>query len=675
MKVQTNRTILFEKINSEHENLLSLIHLQDKKESLSDEEIKVIHRELEVGDFDSFMDKFSPSVYMHLDTMNKSVSFSDEYIDSKQIKIPLGQENSVFWQIWGMLVSKRKRIYSFKEFSQMGNTLLTNKEPYEFDIARNRILSHISEGVEWYELAKEQLSKLIKKNNDEFYLLLVFIHDVEKICITHKQENINRGIIKDNGNLQVRVVETAPSYKRGMIQYQTQTLEKYAEMVEETVVNDGILKDVLLLPYYFGVERTFEIYSKYKDYLELYETTIKRFWRCAKPKLETMFGIKEFFEQQRTASKNAELIIANISVDEVLDIRNTNKLHIYLKSVNSKVFYENTIWYAILPNVDMDIQKRNREIREHFASSIKEENELKRYEKEEVISLTEILSEYKIQTFISMATGQKATFSNLATDGIAEINDALRVYEKIENKDYFIPCFPNFVVVSDSESYIRLGKKISFDEINEEMEANGNNDIWLSNLEVEASYIAAGLYAACQDVGYLSSHFRRGINENNPGVGYRFSEGKNATNTVSDMLSETYEFRTEIVEDIIKHSRGIVFAQHDGKMQILTDRTFSYSNEKKLLVSMVQTITYIERTLQKETQDFKKNMIIQFFQKRPGSVLADWGSEEQNCINPILRQNEVLSYELNEDENSCVFMVDFGDSRLTRKNKVIVLDE
>ena len=50
-------------------------------------------------------------------------------------------------------------------------------------------------------------------------------------------------------------------------------------------------------------------------------------------------------------------------------------------------------------------------------------------------------------------------------------------------------------------------------------------------------------------------------------------------------------------------------------------------------------------------------------------------SEEQNCINPVLRQEETLTYQMNEEEDSCVFTVDFGGSRLTRKNKVIVLDE
>lgn len=675
MKTQTNRTILFEKINSEKENILSLIHMHDKKESLSDDEIKDIHNELEVNSFEEFMDSFSPAVYMLLDVPNRTVSFSAEALDERQIRIPLGQDKSIFWQIWELVDYKRRKVYSFKEFSQMGDRLLTNKDVYELDILRNRVMSLVAEGEEAYPMAKKELEDIISHHNDEFYLLMVFIHDVEQFCVGQRQNDVNRGIIRDNGKLQVRVVETAPSYKKGLVRYQNSTLDQYAKLVEAENISSEILRDVLLLPYYLSGDNKYELFSKYATYLKLYEDVIKRFWNCAKPKLEAMFGIKEFFEQQSGASRNAELVIANIAADEILDIRNKEKLDIYLNSVNSKVFYEKTIWYAILPNLDMDIEKKQREIRERFASSARDQIVVKRYEREEVISLMEVLADHKIQTFVSMSTGQDATFSDMSVDGMDGLVEALAAYEKIEKKDYFIPCFPNFVVISDSESYIRVGKKIVFDEMTEEITAKANHDIWLNNLEVGSAYVAAGMFAACQNAAYLTSKYRRGINENNPGVGYRFSEADNSTHTISNMLSETYEFKEAIVEDILKRSRGVIFAQKDGRMQILTDRVFSYNNEKKLLVSMVQTITYIERTLQKETQDFKKNLIIQFFQKRPGSALAAWSSEEQNCKNPILRQEETLTYELDDDENSCEFIVDFGDSRLTRKNKVTVLDE
>ena len=80
----------------------------------------------------------------------------------------------------------------------------------------------------------------------------------------------------------------------------------------------------------------------------------------------------------------------------------------------------------------------------------------------------------------------------------------------------------------DRKAYLRIGKKVAIDEMSGEISMGGNWDIWLRGLEVEASYVAAGMFAACQDSDYLSAHFRRGINTDNPGVGYRFSEEANA---------------------------------------------------------------------------------------------------------------------------------------------------
>ena len=40
--------------------------------------------------------------------------------------------------------------------------------------------------------------------------------------------------------------------------------------------------------------------------------------------------------------------------------------------------------------------------------------------------------------------------------------------------------------------------------------------------------------------------------------------------------------------------------------------------------------------------------IIRYTYDRQGSVLADWMSEEQNCINPVLRQEETLTYQMNK---------------------------
>ena len=256
MKTQTNRTILFEKVNEEKDTILSLIHMQNAKESLSDEEVQAIHRALEVSGFADFVEKFSPAVYMFLDPEKGIVRFTRECTDSRQIRISLGESYGVAERIWEMLSAKRNKIYSFQEFAQMGDQLLTKKDPYIFDVARNEILALLNEdGNDAAETAERKLKELISEKYDVFYLLLVFLHDTEKFCEKREENRINRGIIRDNGKLQVQVVETAADYHNGFLQYPLQTLEKYEALVRGILTEESIERDVLLLPCTFGKEQ------------------------------------------------------------------------------------------------------------------------------------------------------------------------------------------------------------------------------------------------------------------------------------------------------------------------------------------------------------------------------------------------------------------------------------
>lgn len=60
---QTNRTILFEEINPEKMDLLTLVGDVRGIDSLSDEKIKEMNEALLVGSFDEFITKFEPVVY------------------------------------------------------------------------------------------------------------------------------------------------------------------------------------------------------------------------------------------------------------------------------------------------------------------------------------------------------------------------------------------------------------------------------------------------------------------------------------------------------------------------------------------------------------------------------------------------------------------------------------
>lgn len=62
---QTNRTLLFEEINPEKPDILTLIGDVRGIDSLSDEKIKEMNKELLVRNFDEFINKFDPVVYSY----------------------------------------------------------------------------------------------------------------------------------------------------------------------------------------------------------------------------------------------------------------------------------------------------------------------------------------------------------------------------------------------------------------------------------------------------------------------------------------------------------------------------------------------------------------------------------------------------------------------------------
>ena len=76
--IQTNRTILFEEINPEKLNLLTLIGDSEGQNSLSDDKIEEINKELLVESFEEFLIKFDPTIYSYFDSSKNKICYSLE---------------------------------------------------------------------------------------------------------------------------------------------------------------------------------------------------------------------------------------------------------------------------------------------------------------------------------------------------------------------------------------------------------------------------------------------------------------------------------------------------------------------------------------------------------------------------------------------------------------------
>ncbi len=73
---QTNSAMLFEEINPEKLDLLTLVGDVKGIESLDDDKIKEINQYLLVNSFDEFLDKFNPKVYSFFNASNQKVVYS-----------------------------------------------------------------------------------------------------------------------------------------------------------------------------------------------------------------------------------------------------------------------------------------------------------------------------------------------------------------------------------------------------------------------------------------------------------------------------------------------------------------------------------------------------------------------------------------------------------------------
>jgi hypothetical protein len=108
---QTNRTMLFEEINPEKLNLLTMIGDAKDLESLDDDTIKEIHRKLLVRNFDEFLDKFEPVVYSFFNantqnvlyTLEKPSNIPDEFIT----EIPLNRQNDFLNMLFTLIDTKK----------------------------------------------------------------------------------------------------------------------------------------------------------------------------------------------------------------------------------------------------------------------------------------------------------------------------------------------------------------------------------------------------------------------------------------------------------------------------------------------------------------------------------------------------------------------------------------
>src|SRR5699024_7298390 len=243
-------------------------------------------------------------------------------------------------------------------------------------------------------------------------------------------------------------------------------------------------------------------------------------------------------------------------------------LHAYLNTVNSKNNFENTIWYAIFPNVSISLQINSKLRRERFAGNVHKANPDVN-SLETLSTILDVMKDYRIETFFSFETREETTFSTVAAEGVQKFIDRCEPLVGHPYSEFAIPCLPNFTVIPKNKSGVTLDTlmEVSEDKTTAQL-SEAKEDImrlWIEGVYIGAAYIAAGFRAACQCPEYLRDHYRRlKVDSELPGGRYDVEAGDHSLLTRTTMPKEITGFTTSIKDEINRKNFGWIFASENA---------------------------------------------------------------------------------------------------------------
>ncbi len=664
---QTNRTILFEEINPNVGNLLMYIN-DETKESVTDDTLKIIDRYLEAASFEDCIEKLHPEIYICLDTINRRVFCTlnkEEALKQGGFDFihRIGFDNEYPLLRYYIQLIDGGCSYQQDLDKKLVELMFTvqKKEAFYKDYIKILLLFESGEEAE----ASKKVKELIGNKDNELTILYLLISVAKRAITSINDAYCRKNIVAaDNDSIQIEISNISEGFLDELIKLSDKDVERYKEWIGtlgELQVNNSIFKELFLIPILFSEKDEEALKKIYYQNLDYYVRIIDEYWKCCNPLLEKLLGVYSFFKQYDTKLQGMapKLLISNFAVADIVDNKNMNRLRLFLDTTNEKNFNSNIIWYAIIPRMDYAKEEMGNGIRARFKgndkAAYKEVNG-----REEIIMLTELLAKYKIQSFISPITGQHSTAEWIEQYGISEWVDCQNALVQRDTAEYIYPCFPNFAL--SKEAYMELRpeniKQYGYS-------GAGKQRLWVKAPAVEAAYVAAGMYSAIQCPVFLAERFRNKINTEIPGTGFRILENGSNRIILSVLKSTMLNYSDNILEDIEKKCSGIFFAPYGNKVMLIQDSAMSKLYGIKDSVGMVQLLTYIERTIRNETQDFKSELIEQFFQKRRGSLMSKWSETEY--YNSILKQGESIHYRLDREHRECVFEVSFNVARCERK--------
>ena len=701
---QTNRTMLFEEINPEKLNLLTLVGDAKDVESLDDAKIKEIHEALLVRSFDEFLNKFEPVVYSYFNAANQSVAYTleklegipEEYIS----EIPLNQQNDFLNMLFTLMDTKRAQGIINVDFKFEKILDMISPKKIMRDIKQVRKEIHYLYG-EYEKLDDEDPKKLdlgdklnykfeeaSQNYNNVMAMLPLAIEDIKtRLLLTQSPSQKNEkqlalGMLQMGENGELKVLEIPQKEKQELLALSTMdTNTELAETFKEDYdsINEEPSEYIRSL-----VVRTFcpmtavvnsdvnveQEVENYNTYLAFYKNAKDDFIKTVKPLVEKLLGVKVFFEQYNTKEKGMvpSLLVTNTKLDMLVSSMNIDRLKTYLNTVNTKNDYTNTVWLGIVPDIELESAKKKTVSRMRFKgnqSRVKTDGN----SMESLTTLMDAIREYKIQVFFNYQTGENTTFNYVATSGVDSFIEKSSILAKRDFSEYVSCCLPNFTIVPKEKSEVVLDNKMLISEeggVELSKEREDIMKLWIEGVYVGAAYVAAGMVAAYQCPEYLKE-FYSNVTSKYPGVRYDIEAGDHSLKTVTTMGKEITGFTNTIKNVINNKGFGFVFASESSQIQgkevrnitVYKARTMAMMDDAYDSLYKTMVSTYVERMLRYLSNDFKQENVTNFFSNNPKSQKSLWEADKK-YINGITQQGDELDFVIDETTNDCNIKLGFN---------------
>ncbi|MGE7913086.1 transcriptional regulator [Lysinibacillus xylanilyticus] len=691
---QTNRTMLFEEINPEKMDLITLVGDVKGIDSLSDEKIKEINEYLLVKSFDEFLDKFSPTVYSFYNAANQKVMYTlkkPEGIQDDCIsEIAIDQNNDFLKMLFTLIDTKRSQGIANVDFKFENLLDMISPKKVMDDIRQVRKEIHYLYG-EYDKLDEGDPKKLdsgdklnlmfevaSRNYNNVMAMLPLAIEDIKTRLLLganqdeDESEKLQIGTLSIGDNGELKIIEAPQNNSSELMvieensNYGLSTVfEEDYEAITETpssYVKDLVVRTFSPLP---AVRAEFDVETEvqnYNTYLEFYKDAKDEFVKTVKPLVEKLLGVKMYFDQYATKNKGMQpsLIVTNTKLDMLVKSNNLPRLRTYLNTVNSKNDFTDTVWYGIVPALELEASGKMKVSRARFKGNDKvakqDGNTM-----ESLSILLDTVKDYKIQIFFNFMAEEETTFNGIATAGIDRLIDKCSVLVRKDYSEFAIPCLPNFTIIPKDKSGVIIDTRMQTTENGARLSKEKEDilKLWIDGVYVGASYVAAGIVSAYQCPEYLKDSFRN-VQRNYPGVRFDIEAGDNSLRAVTTMAKEISGFTNNIKDAINSRSFGFVFSSENVQLQDKDIKRITVYKARSLAIEedgfdsiyKTQVSTYIERILRFQSGDFKHENIVRFFSNNPSSQKSKWVNDK-GYVNSIIHDGDDIGYIIDEKSSTC----------------------